>query len=73
MDMMDMGDILRDAVRACGVSMRRLSIESDVNRISLMRFMRGGFDLNLNAASKLAEYFDLALMPVDSKRTRKGA
>lgn len=64
-----MGNILRGAVRASGLSMRRLSQQSEVNRISLMRFMRGETDLNLTAASRLAEFFGLELQP---KQTRKG-
>ena len=73
MNMMNMGNILRDAVRTSGLSMKRLSELSEVNRISLMRFIRGENDLNLRAASKLAEYLGLALVPAGSKRTRKGA
>lgn len=63
-----MGNILRDAVNASGLSMRRLSILSGVNRISLMRFMAAETDLNLGAASRLADFFGLELQP---KQTRK--
>ncbi len=63
MDMMDFGDILRDAVRASGLSMKKLSEDSGVNRISLMRFMGGSMNLNLHAASRLAAYFGLVLVP----------
>lgn len=68
MDMLDMGKTLRDAVEASGLSMRRLSILSGVNRISLMRFMAGETDLNLAAASMLADFLGLELQP---KQTRK--
>ncbi len=68
-----MGDILRDAVRASGLSMKKLSELSGVNRVSLMRFMDGRTDLNLMAASRLAEFFGLVLVPEKPvKRTRKG-
>jgi len=72
MDMLDMGKILREAVVASGLSMKRLAKESEVNRISLMRFMRGENDLNLSAASRLADYFGMELAPKTTKRTRKG-
>lgn len=72
MDMLDMGQILRDEVEASGLSMKRLAKESEVNRISLMRFMRGDTDLNLSAASRLAEYFGLVLVPKNTKPSRKG-
>ncbi len=67
MDMVEFGDILRNAVQASGLSMRQLSIASGVNRISLMRFMTGAMDLNLHAASKLADYFGLELRPKKDK------
>lgn len=61
--MIEFGDILRDAVRDSGMSMKKLSEESGVNRISLMRFMGGSMNLNLHAASRLAAYFGLVLVP----------
>ncbi|NLF58732.1 MAG: hypothetical protein GX580_13950 [Candidatus Hydrogenedens sp.] len=60
--MIEFGDILRDAVRDSGMSMKKLSEESGVNRISLMRFMGGSMNLNLHAASRLAAYFGLVLV-----------
>ena len=66
--MQDMGTILRNEVKASGLSIKKLSELSGVNRISLMRFMRGDTDLNLSAASRLADFFGLELQP---KQTRK--
>jgi hypothetical protein len=34
--------------------------------------MNGQTELTLSAVDKLAEFFGLALMPVDTKQTRKG-
>jgi predicted transcriptional regulator len=68
MDMQDMANTLRNEVKASGLSMKMLSELSGVNRISLMRFMREETDLNLSAASRLADFFDLELQP---KRTKK--
>ncbi len=45
------------------MSMRRLSIEAGINRISLMRFMDGVTELGLGPASKLADYLGLELRP----------
>lgn len=64
-----MGDTLRAAVRRTDYSMKKLSELSGVNRISLMRFMDGRTDLNLSAASKLADFLGLELQP---KRPRRG-
>lgn len=64
-----MATILRDTVTASGRTIYRISKDSGVNRISLMRFMRGDTDLTLRAASRLADYFGLVLAPKD---TRKG-
>ncbi len=69
------GSILRNEVRLSGLSMKRLAEDSEVNRVSLSRFMDGKTDLSLAAASRLARHFGLVLVhesQVKKNRIRKG-
>lgn len=70
---MKMQDTLKQAITDSGLSHLRLSILADVNRISVMRFMRGDTSLSLEQAERLADFFGLELQPKTTpKKTRKG-
>ena len=71
---MNIQDTLKQVIADSGLSHRGLSIAAGVNRLSIMRFMRGETSLSLEQVDRLAEYFGLVLVhhaPV--KQTRKGA
>jgi transcriptional regulator with XRE-family HTH domain len=65
-------DTLKEAITASGLSGYELERRTGVNRLSVGRFMRGVTGLNMEQAQLLADYFGLALLPVNTKRTRKG-
>ncbi len=50
---------LRDAINESDMSFKALERETAVLRQSLMKFARGEQSLRLDAADRLAEYFDL--------------
>ena len=54
-------DLLRKAIRESGISQRRLSIETGVDRMSINFFMRGRA-LHSDNLDVLAEYFGLTLV-----------
>jgi plasmid maintenance system antidote protein VapI len=60
-----MTDVLRCAIRDCGLNHFRLSEESGVSRLSIVRFARGERSLRLDMADKLATYFGLVLANKD--------
>jgi len=66
-------DTLKQAIADSGLSHLRLSILADVNRLSIMRFMRGDTSLSLEQAERLADFFGLELLPKKTaNKTRKG-
>lgn len=65
----NLGNVLRNAVRESGLSMKQAAEKADVNRISLMRFMDGRSDLNLSSASKLAKFFGFELVIKNRRRS----
>lgn len=70
---MNIQDTLKRAIEESGLSQRGLSNVAGVNRLSIMRFMRGETSLSLEQADRLAEFFGLVLVPEKPvKRTRKG-
>jgi hypothetical protein len=62
-----MSDTLKRAIAESGQSLIGIQRETGVNRISLIRFMRGETSLRLDVADKLAIYFGLEL-----RQKRKG-
>jgi len=58
-----MSDTLKRAIAESGQSLIGIQRETGVNRISLIRFMRGETSLRLDVADKLATYFGLELRP----------
>jgi plasmid maintenance system antidote protein VapI len=56
-----MTDILKQAIRDCGLTGNRLAIESRVAQPIIHRFMAGDRDIKLGTADKLAIYFKLRL------------
>jgi hypothetical protein len=63
-----MSETLKRTITESGMSLIGIQRETGVNRISLIRFMRGETSLRLDVADKLATYFGLELR---SKRKRK--
>ncbi|MBW7866501.1 MAG: helix-turn-helix transcriptional regulator [Candidatus Hydrogenedentes bacterium] len=71
--MRTISDILKEAIVDSGLPHRQIGLRAGVNRISVMRFMRGDTSITLEQAERLAEFFGLSLMPKETtKRTRKG-
>lgn len=54
-------EVLKKAIAESGQSLIGIQRETGVNRISLIRFMRGETSLRLDVADKLAAYFGLEL------------
>ena len=54
-------DTLKEAIRDCGLSNRKLQELSGVNRNSIARFMRGSTGLTLVQAEMLVEFFGIKL------------
>jgi hypothetical protein len=63
-----MSETLKRTITESSMSLIGIQRETGVNRISLIRFMRGETSLRLDVADKLATYFGLELR---SKRKRK--
>lgn len=57
-----MTDVLRTAVRKCGVTQYRIAQDTGILETSLSRFMRGKCSLRLDKADVLAEYLGLTLV-----------
>ena len=60
-------DILKDAIRNCGISNKKLEALSGVNRNSIARFMRGSTGLSLEQAEMLIEFFGIKLTKKGNK------
>ena len=65
--MKTMTDVLREAILASEMPMKSLERETGVQRLSIVRFVRGSQSLRLDKADKLAVYFGLEL-----RSNRKG-
>jgi hypothetical protein len=65
-------DTLRQAIRASGLALLRIEIETGVHRASISRFVRGESWLRSDAVDKLCKHFGLELKPA-ARRPRKGA
>ena len=64
-------DVLKQAIQDSGLPFIELERQTGVLRQSLMKFARGETTIHLDAADKLAKFFDLELGPA-SKPNRKG-
>lgn len=64
-------EALKSAIEASGMSIKALERETGVSRQSMMHFMRGSRTLRLDIADKLANYFNLELIPQSAKRKGK--
>lgn len=62
-----MTDVLRQAILDSGMPFQRLERETGITRQSLMGFARGERTIYLDAADKLADYFNLELRPRKGK------
>jgi len=58
--MVTLSDTLRKAIQESGLSMRRLSINTGINRLWLTRFLEG-FQMTSDNIDKLADFFGLGL------------
>jgi plasmid maintenance system antidote protein VapI len=61
-------DLLRQTIIESGMPMKALARETGVQRLSIMRFVRGVQSLRLDVADKLAAYFGLALVRTTKKQ-----
>lgn len=64
-------DLLRQTIHDSGIPFLTLEQQTGVLRQSLMKFARGESTIHLDAADKLAEFFNLELGQA-SKPKRKG-
>ena len=64
-------DLLRQTIQDSGIPFLTLEQQTGVLRQSLMKFTRGESTIHLEAADKLAEFFNLELGPA-SKPKRSG-
>ena len=72
-DKRTIAETLRDAINASEHSYLALERETGVIRQSLMPFSRGESSISLDAADKLAIYFELELQPATRKAATKAA
>lgn len=54
-------DVLKAAIRECGVTQYRIAKDTGIKETSLSRFMRGETSLRLDKADVLADYLGLEL------------
>jgi len=54
---------LLDEIKKRGISARRLSMETGIDRLSLTRFINGSHSIRLEKAGILLEYFGLEIRP----------
>lgn len=57
-----MTDVLKAAIRQCGVTRYRIAKDTGILETSLSRFMAGETSLRLDKADVLAEYLGLELV-----------
>ena len=63
-------DILRRAIIDSGDAMRRIEINTGVNRECVRRFAYDGKDIGSSSFDALAHYYDLTLSPIPTGRRR---
>ncbi len=68
--MVTISDILRQAIRDSGLSVRRLSIHTGINRLCITRFLEG-YQLTSDNMDALAHYFDLTIAPIPARTVNK--
>ncbi|MBM3996754.1 MAG: helix-turn-helix domain-containing protein [Planctomycetes bacterium] len=61
-------DLLRQTIIESGMTMKAIERETGVQRLSIVRFIRGEQSIRLDVADKLAAYFGLALQPIKAKK-----
>jgi plasmid maintenance system antidote protein VapI len=72
--MKSISGILKESIRACGLSDYELSRKSGVNRQSIARFLSGETRMYHDGIDRLARYFNLELTPATKpKASKKGA
>lgn len=59
-------DRLKEAVRDSGLSHRSLALQAGVNRLSIMRFMRGDTGLALDQLDRLCAFLGLELVHAET-------
>jgi plasmid maintenance system antidote protein VapI len=64
-------DPLRRAIVESGASYKSLSRDTGVTRASIQRFVDGRSSLRLDMADRLADHFDLVLLPRVSSESDK--
>ena len=64
---------LKQAIEESGMSHRRLSQESGVNRRVIGRFVEGGYgsDIRISSVARLADFLGLELRPVRDKSKQR--
>jgi len=68
--MVTISDILRQAIRDSGLSVRRLSIHTGIARLCITRFLEG-YQLTSDNMDALAHYFDLTLTLIPARTVTK--
>jgi len=67
-------DILKQAIIKSGDAMRRIEINTGVNRECVRRFVYDGKDIGSSNFDALAHYYDLTLTPIPTGKAKgKGA
>jgi len=62
---MTLTDAIRETLRAKGLSVRRISLDTDITRATIASFLDGS-SVNSNTLDRLAEYLGLEVRPKDS-------
>ena len=63
-----MTDLLREALNESGESLYAIALRADVNKASLIRFLRGSQSLRLDVADKLAAYLGVECRRVGRRK-----
>lgn len=66
----EIADVLREAIRKCGLSALRLSKETGVPQPTISEFLRGR-DIRLSRAQKIAKFLGLKLCKSKLARNRR--
>ena len=69
--MTSMSDIVRRAIRQCGLSQYQIAKQTDISEGGLSRFMRGQRDLTLGKLEEIADVIGVKLV-ITKKRRKKG-
>lgn len=68
--MVTISDILRQAIRDSGLSVRRLSIHTGIARLCITRFLEG-YQLTSDNLDALVHYFDMTITPIPARTVTK--